>query len=255
MPYKRPYSTTAKGRKKRGSAMSRYRSKKSLVKTVNKVVNSKIETKYAYTDLDELAVGQNSATSVTPFNLVPHGNAGNQRIGQRIDPVALNLKLWFRPRGLVNSGNIAADPGDQYDSAFYSRIILCRQKVGVRLVAGTPAPIQVTNANLLVGNGGTTQALMNDYRDVLRKINSNLLQVVYDKKFFIPMQYKMKNTQEINFTYRYPKSTKITYSDNSEYPDQPFIMFVINRFADDDAHASEKTIEYSGEAIFSYKDA
>ena len=256
MPYKRPYKTTAKGRRVRGSAMSRYKKpSKALKQTIQKTINRNIETKSNFSEIDEIAVGQNSSTTLTPFNLISHGNAGNQRIGQKLDPLSVNLKMWFRPRGLVNNGGNANDPGAQYDSAFYSRIILVRQKKGVKYLAGTPVPIATTNPVFFEKNGGTTGALTNDFKDLFYKINPNLAQVVYDRKFYVPMQYKMNNTKIINYTYRFPKSVKQTFSDNSEYPDQPFVMFIINRYADDDAHTTEKTIEYTGQATFTYKDA
>ena len=228
---------------------------KGSTRLVDQVVSRHIETKVQFTDLDEIAIGQNSENTVTPFNLVAHGNQGNQRIGSKIDPISMQLQMWFRPRGLVNSGNIASDPAAQYDSAFYSRIIICRQKEGVKYVSSTPAPISVTNSDIFVKAGNSVGPLSNDFRDMFYKMNPRLLQTVYDRKFFIPMQYKMNNTKMINFTYRFPKSVRNTYSDNSEYPDQPLLMFIINRFADDDAHATEKTIEYSGQAVFKYKDA
>lgn len=256
MPYNRPYKTTAKGRRARGSAMSRAKKpSKALKQTIQKTILKNLETKSVFTEIDELALGQNSDTSVTPFNLVGHGNTGAQRIGQKLDPLAVNLKMWFRPRGLVNNGGNANDPAAQYDSAFYSRIILIRQRKGVKMVAHTPVPINTSNPDLFVKNGGTTGGITNDFRDLFYKVNPNLAQVVYDRKIYVPMQYTMNNTKIINYTYRFPKSVRTTFSDNSEFPDQPFLMLIINRFADDDGHVSEKTIEYTGQAIFTYKDA
>ena len=56
MPYKRPYKTTGKGRKARGSAMSRYRKKKKSSglnkvekKQVENIINKKAESKYFQT--------------------------------------------------------------------------------------------------------------------------------------------------------------------------------------------------------------
>lgn len=255
MPYKRKYRTTARGRSTRGSAMSRYPSKQQREKTIQKVINRSIETKTQYTDIDEVTVNQYGEAGLTPFNLVAHGNQGNQRIGQRIDPVSLDLKMYFRPRSLLNPGGNAGDPEEQFDSAFFSRIVIVRQKPGLKFTAGTPVQIPTTSSQLLVGNAGTVQALNGDYRDLLRKFNPKFFNVIYDKKIYVPMQYKMLNTKEVNFHYRFPKSVKQTYSDNSEYSDEPLFMFIVNRFADDDTHATNKSIEYSGEAVFKFKDA
>lgn len=228
---------------------------KANTKLVDQVVSRHIETKVQFTQMDEIGIGQNAENTVTPFNLVAHGNQGNQRIGSKIDPVSMQLRMWFRPRGLNNTGNASGDPAGQYDSAFFSRIIIVRQKAGVKYVGNSPVPIAVTNPDLFIKAGNATGGLAYNFNDLLYKMNPRLVQTIYDRKFFIPMQYKMNNTKQVNFTYRFPKSVRNTFSDNSEYPDQPLIMIVINRFADDDSHATEKTIEYSGQAIFKYKDA
>jgi hypothetical protein len=242
MPYKRPY---ARGRRsKRGPAMSRY-IRKPTKQAIQRVVASNIETKTSYLAIDELGVNQNAEGSVTPFNLISQGNQGNQRIGQRINPISLSLKMYFRPRGLVNTGNAIGDPEAQFDSACYSRIVIVRQKPSTKYISTTPTPFPVNSPLLLVGNGGTVQGLNNDYRDLLRKLNPSLFTVIYDKKFLIPMQYRMTNTKEVNINYRFPKSVKQTFSDNSEYPDSPVFMYIINRFVDDDTHGTNKTIEYS----------
>lgn len=238
--------------------MSRYKrvpAKKRQVAQIQKVINRNIETKTHYSDIDEVAVSQNGEATLTPFNLVAHGNQGNQRIGQKIDPLSLSLTMYFRPRGLINTGNAVGDPEAQFDSAFFSRVVIVRQKPGVQYVTRTPTPIDLTDGEIFIGNAGTVQGLMNDYRDLMRKFNPRYFTVIFDRKYYVPMQYKMNNTKEVRFNYRFPKSVRTTYSDNSAYPDQPCFMFIINRFADDDTHATTKTIEYTGEAIFKYKDA
>ena len=255
MPYKRPYRTTARGRRNRGPAMSRYPVRKPTKQAIQRVVSSNIETKTSYLAIDELGVTQNGEGAVTPFNLIAQGIQGNQRVGQRINPISLGLKMYFRPRGLVNTGNAVGDPAAQYDSACYSRIVIVRQKPASKYVSTTPTPFPVNSPLLIVGNGGTIQGLTNDYRDLLRKFNPQIFTVIYDKKFLIPMQYRMTNTKEVHMNYRFPKSVKQTFSDNSEYPDSPVFMYIINRFVDDDTHGTNKTIEYCGESVFKYKDA
>ena len=73
MPYKRPYKSTAKGRGKRGSAMSRYKKKVGLNKVekkqvttiAKKAVNSLAESKYFNTNASINAEVVNSAWKIS----------------------------------------------------------------------------------------------------------------------------------------------------------------------------------------------
>ena len=242
----------AKAQRKKGASR---RITKTLKKTIAKEINSAIETKCTIMDYDEIGIAQNQeSTLLTPVN-VSHGTNGNQRVGQKIKPTYLELFLYFRPRSLVNTGLHAGDPADQFDSAFYSRVIIIRQKPGVSFAAHTPVPITTGNADLFIGSGMKAEGMQGNFKDLYRKINPRLGTVLYDKKFFVPMQYKMNNTREIRFKYAYPKTFYMTYNDDSAYSDQPIVIMIINRYVDDDTHASHKTIEYTGNAKFFYKDA
>lgn len=68
MPYKRSYKTTARGRKKRGSAMSRYKKKVGLNKVEKKqvkaIINKKAESKYFKTALMASPQGLQLQTNV-----------------------------------------------------------------------------------------------------------------------------------------------------------------------------------------------
>lgn len=228
---------------------------KTVKKAIAQEVNSAIETKCVITDYDEEGIAQHAeSTLLTPVT-VYHGNRSDQRIGGKIKPTYLELFMYFRPRSLVNSGNANGDPADQYDSAFYSRVIIIRQKPGVSFTAHTPVPITTANNDLFLDSGNKGGSMNSNFKDLYRKINPRLGTVLYDKKFFIPMQYKMSNTREIKFKYAFPKTYHMTYNDDSAYPDQPIVIMIINRFADDDTHAVNKTIEYTGSAKFFYKDA
>lgn len=228
---------------------------KTVKKAIAQEVNSAIETKNVITDYDEQTLGQyGEMTLLTPV-LVEHGNKSNQRIGGKIKPTYLDLFMYFRPRSLNNNGGNTGDPAEQYDSAFYSRVIIIRQKPGVSFTAHTPTPITVANPDLFLASGGKGESMNADFKDLYRKINPRLGTVLYDKKFFVPMQYKMSNTREIKFKYAFPKTFNMTYNDDSVYPDTPIVIMVINRFVDDDVHTTNKTIEYTGTAKFFYKDA
>ena len=228
---------------------------KSLKKTIAKEISASIETKCHFFNYDEQAVAQNSHTTLLTPTFVALGTAGNQRIGQKIKPTYLELNLYFRPRSLVNTGLHTGDPAAQFTSAFYSRIIIFRQKRGVSFVAHTPAPVTTGNNDLWLGTGGRGEAMQDNFKDLFAKLNPRLGTVLYDKKFFIPMQYKMNNTREIRFKYAYPKTFYQTYNDDSGYSDTPVVIMIINRYADDDTHASHKSIEYTGNSKFYYKDA
>lgn len=68
MPYKRKYKTTARGRKKRGSAMGRYKKKQGLNKVeknqVKAIINRKAESKYFKTALFASPEGMKLQTNV-----------------------------------------------------------------------------------------------------------------------------------------------------------------------------------------------
>lgn len=228
---------------------------KTVKKAIAKEVNSAIETKQLTTDYDEETVAQNAETTFLSPTLVEHGNKSYQRIGGKIKPTYLELFMYFRPRNLNNAGNVAGNPQEQFDSAFYSRVIIIRQKPGVSFTAHTPTPITTANNDLFIGRGGHGESKSDNFKDLYRKINPRLGTVLYDKKFFIPMEYKMQNTREIRFKYAFPKTYHMTYNDDSIYPDQPIVIMIINRFVDDDLHTTNKTIEYTGSARFFYKDA
>lgn len=222
--------------------------RKNLKQLINQEINRVSETKVLFSLLDEHSQPSNADATVGPFSLIAHGNQGNQRIGQQVKPISLKMQMIFRPKSLETFGDA------QYDSSFYSRVILVRQKPAVRLVSSTPAPILLTNSNYFKKGGNTTGPIANDFRDLFYTFNNQLGTVIFDKKFFISGQTNQNNTREINFTYRFPKTAMMNFTDNSSYPHEMVSMYIINRKADDDTDASPKNIEYCGHVELYYKD-
>lgn len=224
------------------------RGRKPLKTVIQNQIRRASETKSSFMALDEHTQTSLETATTGPFSLIAHGSQGNQRVGNQIDPTYFTLKMFFRPRSLE------ATEDERFDSAFYSRVIIVRQKPQVRVVSGTPAPLLHSNAEFLMKGGKTTGPLANDFRDLFYKVNPQLATVIYDKKFFISGSQYANNTREINFKYRFPKTTRMNFTDNSAYPHEMINVYIINRKVDDDTDATPKTIEYCLHSELFYKD-
>lgn len=231
------------------SRKSKPTSKKAIEKIARKEIMKVQELKSVFSELDEIPNASQASTTLTCLSLIGRGNDGNQRVGNQVQPVSFSLHGWFRPRGL-KSGT-----GDQFDSAFYSRIIIVRQKPQMRMVSGTPAEIQIGSSEFFRKAGGHTGGQTNDFKDIFYKFNHQLGTVIYDKKFFVSGSENQNNTREIKFNYRFPKSARMNFTDNSAYPHEMITMFIINRKADDDTDVDPKTVEYSGHVELYYRDS
>lgn len=224
------------------------RGRKPLKQVIDTQIRKASETKSVFMELDEHTQSSQENATTGPFSLIAHGSNGNQRVGNQIDPTYFTLNMHFRPRSLEG------DDGTRYDSAFYSRVIIVRQKPQVRVVSGTPAPLLHSNAEFFMKGGKTTGALAGDFKDLYYKVNPQLATVIYDKKFFISGSQYQNNTREINFKYRFPKTARMNFTDGSSYPHEMINLYIINRKADDDIDASPKTIEYCLHSELFYKD-
>ena len=236
-----------RGVKKATRSKPKGATKKAMQQVAQTEIVKASEPKSVFTNLDEIPNTTTGSSTLSSLSLITRGTAGNQRVGQQVKPTKFVLKAWFRPRGLKSEA-------EQFDSAFYSRVIIVRQKPNARIVSGTPAEIQINNSEFFKTGGGTTAGVGTDFKDIFYKFNTNLGTVIYDKKFFISGNQNLNNTREINFTYRFPKSAKMHWTDASAYPHEMITMFIINRKADDDVDAQPKTVEYSGHAELYYRD-
>jgi hypothetical protein len=236
-------------RTKTGSYYSKGKKRgRPLKKMIAQQIRKASETKSVFTSIDEFPVLAKEEKTLDPFSLVAHGNKGNERIGNQIQPTSLKVRAWFRPRSLKT------DEADQFSSAIYSRVVIVRQKPQVRVVSGTPAPVTLANTEIFRKSGSLTGGITNDFADIFHNFNSQLGTVIYDKKFFISGSEYANNIKEIKFNYRFPKTARMNFTDNSSYPHEMVHMYIINRKVDDDVDTSPKTIEYSGNVEFYYKD-
>lgn len=112
MPYKRKYRSRSRSRKK--SFRKRARGKYTLKRRVNRILNQKTETKFFdIADENEQLyhnIGYSPVVPATNFegsliNLfnpwadIPAGTGRANRIGEKISPIGMSLKLWLSNKG------------------------------------------------------------------------------------------------------------------------------------------------------------
>lgn len=101
MAFKRKYRLK---RSRRGRYSRRYRRRTGLKRTVNRLIAKKMETKFYDIGLENQQLYHNTGISggtyaapvlFDPWKLVPPGTARWARIGDKVQPVGMKLRLWM----------------------------------------------------------------------------------------------------------------------------------------------------------------